>query len=577
MTLKNCQRKINIDELIEDLYADSLDESSRYLFFIGAGCSVSSGIPTASILTRQWNQQFQKNKPLQYQNFCKHLSLPTTTSHDKTGLSTHYFDFLEALFPDINAQQKELARLCDNRYPSLGYYFLAQLMKKSPFHIAMTTNFDNLLYEALFYLAGEHRPQLFQGCALWQPAYYIPSRPLVIQLPDRGNGYGFYDLEKWEKEANRYSHLLQSLMQGSKIIFLGYAARDPGILDWLEGHSGGLVHAYWVCKKEPEETSLASWWQHLPAKTRVEYLPFEDLMVKIGNKFHFEVPHFDKLIQKLKNSCTESKSSPVSHPEVSIAVATRASVKEKTVLKKIFPEEILIPCADTPPASVISQIARPPKAQHKTDITDVRRGVLDSIPPPTPANEECLSDEAYHGKITPQSREELLHLAKELEVTSPDEAEKYYLEGLQNAPLEETWLIHYALFLSSVKKDASKAEQYYRAALVMNPAHIDNLGDYASFIVSTKEQHDQAEFYYQTALGINIKHSDNLEDYAIFLVTIRSDMVKAASFFRAALVIEPGQVRYLKNYAGFLSSLDPNEPDPMADLYYQRADGCEGL
>lgn len=57
-------RSLGLDEFVDEIYEDVQKNSdSKYVFFLGAGCSVSSGINLAKDLAKNWYEEL-KNKKL---------------------------------------------------------------------------------------------------------------------------------------------------------------------------------------------------------------------------------------------------------------------------------------------------------------------------------------------------------------------------------------------------------------------------------------------------------------------------------------------------------------------------------
>ena len=70
MRQKPFLRKINLQEFIDEIYQDYKDnhEDSKYIFFLGAGCSKSSGIPLAWELGKTWYDELSK-QPTKFKKF----------------------------------------------------------------------------------------------------------------------------------------------------------------------------------------------------------------------------------------------------------------------------------------------------------------------------------------------------------------------------------------------------------------------------------------------------------------------------------------------------------------------------
>lgn len=70
-------RELGLEEFVDEIYEDfQKNKDTEYLFFLGAGCSKSSGIPLASELAEQWYEELkqQKNKFDKFNKSIKYLN-----------------------------------------------------------------------------------------------------------------------------------------------------------------------------------------------------------------------------------------------------------------------------------------------------------------------------------------------------------------------------------------------------------------------------------------------------------------------------------------------------------------------
>ncbi|MEL6318888.1 MAG: hypothetical protein AAFR16_14745, partial [Pseudomonadota bacterium] len=102
-------------------------KENRFLWFLGAGCSVSSGVPTAAEVARRWIKEL--------------IWLETGTESDIDGWAAKrfvgydpedpaavYAEVFEALFYTDVDRRRELQELMKVSEPGFGYATLAQLM-----------------------------------------------------------------------------------------------------------------------------------------------------------------------------------------------------------------------------------------------------------------------------------------------------------------------------------------------------------------------------------------------------------------------------------------------------------------
>jgi len=144
-------REIDLQIFIDEIYEDSkTNPDTKYVFFLGAGCSKSSGVPMAGELAERWYTRLKEGQRPKLDAFNHRHNI---NAGDEIDYSKLYFPIFEEFFPDIQAQQKEVQSVVedDDVSPSFGYYTLASLMQNPIFNTIITTNFDDLIQDALIY------------------------------------------------------------------------------------------------------------------------------------------------------------------------------------------------------------------------------------------------------------------------------------------------------------------------------------------------------------------------------------------------------------------------------------------
>lgn len=199
---------------------------------------------------------------------------------------------MEQLFLHQGDRQKEIERLCDNRYPSFAYGALAGLMAQEGgrFNVALTTNFDDLLADAL-YLFTEARPLVIHHDSLFNHIRPTRTRPLIVKL------HGDHQLtpRNTRAETDRLQTELKqqvaSLLHDRGLIFVGYGGNDRGIHDLLSALPNEALHSglFWVSAKPPE-SPLTSWLEDRKA-VWVECANFDHLMILLAKEFRIKHPN----------------------------------------------------------------------------------------------------------------------------------------------------------------------------------------------------------------------------------------------------------------------------------------------
>jgi hypothetical protein len=121
-------RKIPADEFARRLREITKPPDKRFAFFLGAGCSVTSGIPAAAALVKDnWLPRLRelcdpKRKDLE------EWAKETLANYDIDNPAASYGDVMDKLFLLAEERQREIESLCEGRFPGFGYACLAQLM-----------------------------------------------------------------------------------------------------------------------------------------------------------------------------------------------------------------------------------------------------------------------------------------------------------------------------------------------------------------------------------------------------------------------------------------------------------------
>jgi hypothetical protein len=163
--------------------------------------------------------------------------------------------------------------------PSFGYYMLAQLMQKSAFNTVVTTNFDDLIFDALIFSNSKHRPLVISH----QNSGHLIERsniPMIVKMHGDANLQPFNTQESTTDPEKQILEGLKPVLNNTKIIFMGYSGGDKSVCTLLE-QCKNIHGVYWLNQNgEPPQGEVKSWWeksQH--TKTLVTYKGFDELMM----------------------------------------------------------------------------------------------------------------------------------------------------------------------------------------------------------------------------------------------------------------------------------------------------------
>lgn len=198
-------------------------------------------------------------------------------------------------------QQKEIQRITNDKdvNPSLGYYVLASLMQKTPFNTVITTNFDNLIQDALIY-SGNQRALVITHQDL---AQFIKrdNTPLIVKIHGDAHLHPFNNKGDTKNIPEPLKESIQSLFTNAKVVCIGYRGDDESILDLLKGCKR-IDQFYWLNNEEPKNVKLTKWWNDTKVKTFVKEYDFDKILNVMKSKFDIQSPDFNNIMKKLQNS-----------------------------------------------------------------------------------------------------------------------------------------------------------------------------------------------------------------------------------------------------------------------------------
>src|SRR5215216_2394517 len=114
-------RTISADEFARRLRAGKDEKDRRYAFFLGAGCSVSSGIPAAgSLVLHNWLPRLQAIRAPNEPDLLR-WARREIPAFDPSNPSASYGAVIERLFLNPVERQREIENLCDGKFPGFGY------------------------------------------------------------------------------------------------------------------------------------------------------------------------------------------------------------------------------------------------------------------------------------------------------------------------------------------------------------------------------------------------------------------------------------------------------------------------
>lgn len=516
----------------------------KFVFFIGAGCSVSSKIPSAGVLVNKWLRELKKfetgdDKDIDIWASGKY------SDYDPNYMSKLYSRVIFDRFPIKVERQDAIENFTTGCDPAFGYAVLANLIAHDKYgsrccHV-MTTNFDDLIADAL-YIYTQKKPLVVSHTSLVEYAELTRLRPLVFKL----HGDAMIEPKNTPEETRKLPEDVKikaaKFFEESAVIFIGYGGHDESIADLFRSLPDKALPwgTYWISEREPDsDFHFGKWLNEKENTFWVRHKDFDELMLLIKDEFDIAPPdreRFNELFESYENTFKSLQEK----------IGKKDSSEEKDLLEKA--------------------------------VDRARKDFPDSF--------SCYLE------------------ASNYEKTDPEKAQQIYESGMDKFSNDERFLSSYATFLSEIRKDYDQAEIYFKRATQFNRKNASVFGNYASFLIDVRKDYDQAEMYFKKAIMLDPNNAPNLTKYAILLSDIRKDYNQAEKYFQKAIELNSNDARVLSNYAIFLSDirkdyeqvekcyrkaieLEPNDADILsnyavflttirkdydqADFYYQKA------
>ncbi|WP_395646284.1 SIR2 family protein [Terricaulis sp.] len=288
---------LTLDALVRSL---GVRKGTPHTLFIGAGASVSSGVPSADACIWEWKRNlFLTNNPGLEEQF-RELSLPSVRQRiqqwlDKQGTFPcegspgEYGFYIRACFPIADDRRAYFQTRSRGARPHIGYRLLCHLAQEDIIRSVWSPNFDGLPARAA---ADFSLSALEVGIDTQQRLSRPPSVGELLCVSMHGD-YRYDELrntpdELQKVEAALRAGLADDLKQHSLIV-CGYSGRDASIMETLEAaySQRGTGVLYWCGYSDADAPEcVRKLIAHARANGRQAYyvpaLGFDDLMTRLA-------------------------------------------------------------------------------------------------------------------------------------------------------------------------------------------------------------------------------------------------------------------------------------------------------
>ena len=567
-------REIALPSLIQKLKDIRSHGKEQVCFLIGAGASMSSGIPDAKTLATQWLDDLETLSPKGWDEWKEREQL------DPNYLVKHYSSLAHKRFEYSNLNNA-LETIVDNAVPNVGHALLAGLVRQTSFNRVITANFDFLIEDALRQFTTA-RPLVLGHSELVTFANTNTARPVIFKvhndlfLSSKTKTQALTALaSNWDKPLNR-------LLAERALVVIGYGGHDESLQKWLKAIKDSNRKPIFWCYKD-ERPDFAN-----DVLTANDYLikinGFEELMYDYARYGIIDSDIIDEaaIVRNAKQSYQQISKQLKKIQDKASKIDSCLSETKSEFLNTMYGEDNWW--------NIQKKINKLENKKDKTkaDVDNIDKMYLHGINQ-IPTSSELHSNYAVFLKKSKQdyaNAERYYLKALELDAHNVNahsnyalflrnikkdyaNAERYFLKALELDPSDVNTHSNYALFLKNIKKDYAKAEKYYLKALELSPTLASLNGNYAVFLNDIKKDYDKAEKYYLKALELDPSDVNTHSNYALFLDDIKQDYDNAEKYYLKALDLDPNDVNTHSNYAVFLNDIKQDYKN--AEKYYLKA------
>lgn len=283
---------------------------------LGAGCSISSGVYSASKCIWDWKRLLYqtKNPELKFvsidsdndrreiQRWCD-----LQPGYPQQDSPEEYSFYVEKVYPHEQDRINYFENLFEGKEPSIGYKLLVSMFQQGALHSIWTTNFDDLALKAASYLNIKTFPIAIEN---QQTIYNSLMRKGLKYISLHGD-YRFSKLKNTEEELySQESHFVSSMtshLAEKHLIVLGYSGRDKSLmkaLNYVYSQRGG-GRLFWLGLDESPSQQISSLIEKANASGRIAvYVKapvFDESLYQIYRHAFGETNLFNDIIQSHSN------------------------------------------------------------------------------------------------------------------------------------------------------------------------------------------------------------------------------------------------------------------------------------
>lgn len=249
-------KKIQFDEFLR---AISISKNDTFSLLLGAGCSITSDIPSAEDCIWEWKRDIYKTnnpsalgwienyKNAKTQDIIQNW-LNNQGSYPDNGCKTEYSFYAQKCYPIDEHRRQYFQKICSGKKPSIGYKVIPILSKHGMLDTVWTTNLDELIVTAC---AGSGVQSIEIALDSVQRINMRSQNRNELPVIKLHGDFKYGDLKNTDTELlnqdQTFRQKLVDYLQDKHLIVVGYSGRDASLMNALkEAYTkpgGGML--YW--------------------------------------------------------------------------------------------------------------------------------------------------------------------------------------------------------------------------------------------------------------------------------------------------------------------------------------------
>lgn len=224
-------------------------QDNRFCFLVGAGASISSGIPSGYDLSNKWYDELKDDDILNDTEINEWEKRTRVTFNKENRGAFYPFLYEKRYSASPQTGYEEFQRLMEDKEPSIGYVILSQILTKEKHNFVITTNFDYLIEDAIRMYTSK-KPFIAGHETLAEFISSQTERPTIIKVHRDLFLHPFNDSADTGTLKEEWKNALSPILKNFSLLVIGYGGNDGSLMDYLSSiNPKDRKPIYW-CKRK---------------------------------------------------------------------------------------------------------------------------------------------------------------------------------------------------------------------------------------------------------------------------------------------------------------------------------------